>query len=360
MVRFYKINTNTGVIKEPATQIKNINAHARVAILAPSLTPVSISTKILFMLREDICAVNAENVSSVPMLYAFMPELILEKSRTLAHIATKSRWVLIFNGFLISFFFRFADMSTRTDHLVRKHKDLEGRSIFCDICQKPFRTIAAKERHQERKSCTKSGMKTALLVCKYEDCNYSTRYHNSLRYHVKSIHEKLKSFKCKFCSKAFTSKHQALRHEETHDKNRERHPCNECNKTFLRIGALERHRKQLHLNNTPHKCLECGSGFVYPSQLKQHMYKHKGIKPYKCRFCSSFFQHVATAWSHEHRVHKEEWKKVGHTLGPLKPVEDDKAEVIQLNTISQEAIATVPIQLNQPLMEGVTISNMYV
>ncbi|CAD5112396.1 DgyrCDS1617 [Dimorphilus gyrociliatus] len=253
---------------------------------------------------------------------------------------------------------KFADMSTRTDHLVRKHKDLEGRSIFCDVCQKPFRTLAAKERHQEKKSCAKNGMKTSLLACKYDDCNYSTRYHNSLRYHVKSAHEKLKSFKCKSCSKAFTSKHQVLRHEETHDNNRERYECKECNKTFLRIGALERHRKQQHLKNTPHKCRECGLGFVYPSQLKQHMYKHKGIKPYKCRFCSSFFQHVATAWSHEHRVHKEEWKRIGHTLGPLKPVEDEEAEVITISNITSEAVTTVPVQINQSLLEGVSITNI--
>ncbi|CAD5112575.1 DgyrCDS1787 [Dimorphilus gyrociliatus] len=235
---------------------------------------------------------------------------------------------------------KFFDMIQRYSHLLRKHQDNEGRSFICDICKKAFRTLASKERHLERKVCTAGRVITedgkSFLICSKKDCKFTTKHRRSLQIHIRVVHEKVKPFSCRHCPKTFALKPMLRQHIKIHQNldNRERYECHDCGKSFLQKCALTKHRRETHLNDTPHKCQQCGTGFVFPSELKQHMYKHKGIKPYKCRFCGSFFQNVATAWSHEHRVHKEEWEAIGHTLGPLKPVEDDKAEAVTYNNTS--------------------------
>lgn len=229
---------------------------------------------------------------------------------------------------------KFFDMIQRYSHLLKKHEDNEGRSFICHICKKAFRTLASKERHLERKVCTAGRILTedgkSFLVCSHKDCKFQTKHRRSLQIHLKVVHEKLKPFSCRYCPKTFALKPMLRQHLKIHQNldNRERHGCLDCGKSFLQKCALTKHRRETHLHDTPHKCHQCNAGFVFPSELKQHMYKHKGIKPYKCRFCGTSFQNVATAWSHEHRVHKDKWEAIGHTLGPLKPVEDEKAEIV--------------------------------
>ena len=73
--------------------------------------------------------------------------------------------------------------------------------------------------------------------------------------------------------------------------------CDVCNKTFV---DLKIHMRK-HTGERPFRCTEseCDKAFATSSQLRDHMNVHSGLKPYKCRYCPLAFTQGGNRIRHE-------------------------------------------------------------
>lgn len=115
--------------------------------------------------------------------------------------------------------------------------------------------------------------------------------------HVKEFHEKKTAFLCKTCNKVFKKSSDLKKHERIHTGVKP-YVC-ECGKAFTHQTSL-RHHKLTH-NGSSEKlfvCSYCGKGFNYAGNLKVHIRKHTGQKPYKCKVCFKAFARSANLNEH--------------------------------------------------------------
>jgi len=69
---------------------------------------------------------------------------------------------------------------------------------------------------------------------------------------------------------------------------------------------LQRHKRHVHSNRRPYDCRYCGNLFKSSRDLKQHVYTHTGAKPYSCTHCSDCcFTHYIQLKAHLLKSHNE-------------------------------------------------------
>ena len=132
---------------------------------------------------------------------------------------------------------------------------------------------------------------------KLETCEFCHKVfgRNSLKRHVKGVHEKFRPLNCEICNKGFRYKIELKRHNECTHLGMKRFKCDICNIGFTQKRNLEIHKKSVHLGINDFKCNTCNKGFNKKELLKTHNdFVHLGIKKYKCDICNNDF---TTKWS---------------------------------------------------------------
>ncbi|XP_012285162.1 zinc finger protein 260 [Orussus abietinus] len=76
-------------------------------------------------------------------------------------------------------------------------------------------------------------------------------------------------FKCKICSKRYTTQKGLKKHSLVHEK---QHKCNVCFKMFYKLENMEKHKK-IHASR-PHACQFCHASFSKPQSLTRHLKSH--------------------------------------------------------------------------------------
>ncbi|KAG7170844.1 Zinc finger protein 431-like [Homarus americanus] len=175
---------------------------------------------------------------------------------------------------------------------------LSSETPKCDMCEKSFLTTDSLIKHKKlHKGKKKNGKRKP--GCQAFDITH------------------IKQFKCRQCSKVFTTKSKAEDHERTHTGEKpfecdicgtcfrqksnlsshkrvthlqeRRYKCELCDKAFKWKRLLNGHIMSIHTGERPYKCEFCDAGFVYQQHFKKHMRIHTGEKPFKCEVCGKAF-----------------------------------------------------------------------
>ncbi|KAL7732223.1 hypothetical protein ACLKA6_018462 [Drosophila palustris] len=74
--------------------------------------------------------------------------------------------------------------------------------------------------------------------------------------------------------------------------------CPECGKNFNKIAGLKLHIKTVHDKIKDFACRFCPKRFGKSGHLRHHEYTHTGEKPYVCKVCNQTFRHDGTLRRH--------------------------------------------------------------
>ncbi|XP_037589800.1 KRAB domain-containing protein ZNF747 isoform X1 [Cebus imitator] len=91
---------------------------------------------------------------------------------------------------------------------------------------------------------------------------------------------------CYVCGKSFAWRSTLVEHIYSHRG--EKPFCADCGKGFSHASSLSKHRA-IHRGERPHRCPECGLAFLRRTALTSHLRIHTGEKPYSCPQCGRCF-----------------------------------------------------------------------
>ncbi|XP_065365027.1 zinc finger protein 652-like [Calliphora vicina] len=215
--------------------------------------------------------------------------------------------------------------SSHSDNMKSTDDDDVKDTIVCEKCSHVFATISTFKRHQRTVHATNQTMHKCQI------CSKEFKRKSHLDDHVRTVHEKLRAFKCSHCTKSFASNSSKRVHELTHT---DEFPfaCEWCGKRFRQSFRLKVHSEihttkpellcpickrsqktakdlEEHLRSHDDKrlqCPSCGKLFLRSSHLKDHYNAvHLKLRPFKCEFCELAFGDRKTRRVHE-KSHTED------------------------------------------------------
>ncbi|EDW50694.1 GM14770 [Drosophila sechellia] len=82
------------------------------------------------------------------------------------------------------------------------------------------------------------------------------------------------------------------------------HLCPSCSQGFKNISNMKRHYKSVHEKVKDFECRFCSRRLANSQTLKQHEWIHTGEKPFECKTCGNRFRQLAALIRHQ-KVHDE-------------------------------------------------------
>ncbi|XP_063706109.1 gastrula zinc finger protein XlCGF26.1-like [Culicoides brevitarsis] len=197
---------------------------------------------------------------------------------------------------------KFSELKLIRSHMKEVHKELK-----CKICRKIFHGSNFLASHKE--TCLKNDPKSP--TCHFCDKIFSSI--SVLNRHIKTVHEKIRSFSCDSCSKSFQTKAHLVAHQSVHQSDSRSFTCEICSLTFKTDAVLKNHLK-LHTATPNHVCDICGSKFKSATYLKIHKETHVTERAFICRVCRKCFKTQKTLRDHL-TTHKEQEPLDCHVCG---------------------------------------------
>ncbi len=167
----------------------------------------------------------------------------------------------------------------------------------CEICGKAFSRKDGLTRHIKTVHNKEKSFK-----CK--ECGFAFVRKDMLNRHIKEVHLKIKNHSCNLCEMKFAHRTHLERHIKSVHEDARDYICEHCDATFTREDNLQRHYRAVHLNLRPHICKECGAAFKLPDHLKQHFISmHTDQRNYVCDECGFAFKLPQHLNDHKRVVH---------------------------------------------------------
>ncbi|XP_054710121.1 gastrula zinc finger protein XlCGF8.2DB-like [Uloborus diversus] len=187
------------------------------------------------------------------------------------------------------------------------------RPFSCDICGKKF-----TQKHNLM-SHVVSHNKEQPFICKV--CGKGTWINCADIYSVSNVNipdvnKTVRSYSCKKCPYQTHEKTNISRHVRTHTGERP-FVCPTCGKLFSRNDNLKIHmvkhsclhlltlgaehsESELHIRkaNGRHYCVICSYSSAYKTDIRRHVRKHTGERPYTCSACGKAFARKQTLRLH--------------------------------------------------------------
>ena len=186
---------------------------------------------------------------------------------------------------------------------------------FCDQCDKTFKTKESLRLH------VKSVHEGVVFKCTKCDRSYGNL--DNLKRHIGGVHDGI-IFKCDICGKDFKHKSVLKIHTERHNETKldcklkpkaEFHK-NRNNLSVHRNKELEKKKeiltKETHITHSTiqvgheeYNCEFCGKSISRRDNLMKHIHTiHKGHKDYKCESCGKSFSDASNFMRHIHTIHE--------------------------------------------------------
>ena len=201
----------------------------------------------------------------------------------------------------------------RTTNPVREKK------FKCETCGKIFSLNNSLKQHIR---CVHE--KITQFSCPY--CNYRSYINQNLTRHL-ATHSRVKNFKCTHCDyaavlKQSLTKHINARHthktyrcryekcgvkktsqDELYEHIRSDHPvqlylCDTCPMSFNTSQRLKVHKVSHNKDSRAYQCKYCEKRFGRSCDLTKHYRTHTGDKPYKCEVCEKNFNQISSLNRH--------------------------------------------------------------
>ena len=160
------------------------------------------------------------------------------------------------------------------------------KPFHCAICGKYFKQAGHLYQH----ILTHGNVKPYL--CNFCDRSFTQASH--LKRHM-AIHMEKRPNVCHICDRGFVYPSELKAHVEKHQLNGIDYSCDQCEDSckFDSAKKLKQHMISAHGDVSDLTCKQCGKVFPYPSQLRDHMAKHSGHRPFQCGECGTEFLKVS-------------------------------------------------------------------
>ena len=190
-------------------------------------------------------------------------------------------------------------------HIWAKHSPNRTKGWNCPICPKEFHSEYGLQTHIQTHT------KEKRYNC--DQCKFTTHCRSSMSYHVKAVHDKVRTRKCTFagCSYSFSSSSQLKKHLQTHSADpsiRRPLPCNfaDCAYRAASSTDLKRHFTVRHDPSRAKgsACPMCPKSFYSNLNLRAHIRSaHTNEKLYRCSKCDYETKFCASLNDHCKRIH---------------------------------------------------------
>ena len=146
---------------------------------------------------------------------------------------------------------------------IRKYIKRDNNEVIClySDCGKRFPNSKSINRHIRRHLGIKS-------VNGYKRCDYKSEDSSHLKRHISRVHRFTANLKCNECYSSFKTRFDLNSHKS---------------RVHQKIDEIQ---KYIKVDKNSFICLytDCGKQFNYLYQLKRHIRRHVGVKPFKCQF----------------------------------------------------------------------------
>ncbi|XP_023018467.1 uncharacterized protein [Leptinotarsa decemlineata] len=193
-----------------------------------------------------------------------------------------------------SMFCKICDEPFKSQQKMNEHmrEDHKKSSSFCDICRENFDTNEDYEFHKRNKHAKERFLKKRIFIC--EICNDTFNLVKDIIDHYINIHsmeeKQVKPYCCDICSKRFRSSTNLMNHKLYHDRNRT-NICSICGKSFITKNDLLSH-EMIHFNQRNYKCDKCEKAFKTSSNLRTHcliVHSDPELWKFVCHVCGKRF-----------------------------------------------------------------------
>ena len=140
-----------------------------------------------------------------------------------------------------------------------------SRPFKCDICQGSYKTITDLNWHKNRHT------KPDKYKCRF--CSKPFFDKSKMMNHEESMHIKSGKFRCNICYKCFGSQLNLNLHMKIHLGIKD-YICSECGHATTQKYSLVIHHRTVHQKLKLFKCQYCEKSFGQSQDMKNHEKKH--------------------------------------------------------------------------------------
>ncbi|CAG7815281.1 unnamed protein product [Allacma fusca] len=187
----------------------------------------------------------------------------------------------------------------------------EIQAVDCEFCSEKFPNNSELERHIiachrfKRVRIEKAHLQGSNLqptVSLQPVLNFQSAHKLQEKANIQSntLKAKIKSLK-RIAPKEVATRNS--RYSFSVAKQRILFKCVSCSEVFHTAAALGEHRLTLHPHEDTYKCHICGKIVSRANSLNDHVRRHTGLRPYRCKICSNSFKTAGDARQHHFAVH---------------------------------------------------------